>query len=73
MTYELGSEIMEAFLRSTSRKRMVFSGIFTKLAASIGRTRTRWDSNASEGRTVAGSLANVISVRSVTSAPSCSL
>lgn len=27
---------------------MVFSGIFTKLAASIGRTRTRWDSNASE-------------------------
>ena len=29
---------------------MEFSGIFTKLAASIGRTRTRWDSNASEGK-----------------------
>nr|DAM02869.1 MAG TPA: hypothetical protein [Caudoviricetes sp.] len=51
---------------------MVFSGIFTRLAASIGNTRTRWESSTNEGRTVAGSLANVISVRSVTSAPFCS-
>ena len=45
------------------------SGIFTRLAASIGRTRMRWESNASEGSTEAGLLADVISVRSVTSNP----
>ncbi|GDZ04987.1 hypothetical protein MCC01950_03000 [Bifidobacteriaceae bacterium MCC01950] len=48
---------------------MVFSGIFTRLAASMGSTRTRWESNASDGSTVAGSLAKVINVKSVTLIP----
>ena len=52
-----------------ARKSTVFSGIFTRLAASIGSTRTRWDSSASEGSTVAGSSANVISVKSVNRFP----
>ncbi|GAA6122045.1 hypothetical protein BPY_01530 [Bifidobacterium psychraerophilum] len=52
-----------------SRNRIVFSGIFTSEAASIGNTRTRWESSASEGNTVAGSPANVINVKSVTPVP----
>ena len=48
---------------------VVFSGIFTSEAASIGNTRTRWESSASEGNTVAGSPANVINVKSVTPVP----
>ena len=56
-----------AFARSSrlSSSRIVCSGIFTKLAASIGSTRTRCDSSASDGNTVAGSGEVVIKVRSI--------
>ena len=62
----LHSVFAEARSSRASSSRIVFSGMRTRLEASIGNTRTRWESRVSDGSTVVGSVENVIKVKSVT-------